>query len=900
MIQIIPKLILKSLVALLIFTCFFSSLPKAEAAAPGLYTTTAMQVLPSAATGVTVTPSTTAWANSAWVQVTAATASAIVASGLVVGGGGVTEYEFDIGKGAAGSETVVATIPGDNKSAAGAPRWLPLPIPVDNIATATRVAVRVRQALTTATTFTVKLGFYTKPLAGSAAVTPNPSLVLPSAAAGVSITPSATAWANSAWVQVTAATASAIALGGVTLNPGISSGVEAEFDVGVGASGSEVVVTTFRTRPTLTGAPVTLFLNPLLDNIASGVRVSVRLRKSDTTTTAWTAKLIFYSKTSIGVTTASLTTKALTWSPTSAVGASVTPSATAWANSAWVQLIASAGSNLALASVEFNPVIASDFELQFGIGSAGNEVPIGVVRSTVLSTAGLGTLNIAPLIDSIPSGARVSVRLRKSDTTVTAWNVSVGTYAASDTTNKLNSPHLTLPAAANSIAVTSAGTAWTNSAYSQMTAGVQDISYITRIAINSTNVQQFEVDVSTGGAGSEVVQTTLAGQVVSAAGFSWIDLPVPIQIPANTRVAVRLRNSGTSGTWNFALEYTLDEQIKQAAYRLFNNANSTDVGTVLAAQNTAASLASTGAAFRVRMLLYMASNKLATNSGQAYKLQFAQQSGTCDTAFVGETYADVTAATVIAYNDNSTPADGATLTANANDPTDGANTIVNQTYEELNNFTNSVAVVPAGQDGKWDFSLKDNGATASTAYCLRAVKSDGTVLDTYTVIPQITTASSAPAQTLTFSLGASSLALGTLSSSAVVSGSHTMSLSTNASSGMVVTYSGLTLTSGANTITACAAGCTSTTGTKQFGINAVANTTPTIGAACSGTNPIAAAATNYLTANSFRFVSGETIVSSTGSINSTTCTVSYMTNISAVTAAGSYTTTLTYVATATF
>lgn len=184
--------------------------------------------------------------------------------------------------------------------------------------------------------------------------------------------------------------------------------------------------------------------------------------------------------------------------------------------------------------------------------------------------------------------------------------------------------------------------------------------------------------------------------------------------------------------------YTLPTY-QQSAYRLFNNTNSTDVGTALAAQDTAATLGSTGAAFRLRILLHIGAAQL-NASAQNFKLQFAQQSGTCDTGFVGETYSDVTAATVIAYNDNATPTDNSALTANANDPTHGADTIVSQTYEELNNFTNSVAAIPAAQDGKWDFSLKDNSATASTAYCLRAVKSDGTVLNTYSVIPQITTA----------------------------------------------------------------------------------------------------------------------------------------------------------------
>jgi hypothetical protein len=188
-----------------------------------------------------------------------------------------------------------------------------------------------------------------------------------------------------------------------------------------------------------------------------------------------------------------------------------------------------------------------------------------------------------------------------------------------------------------------------------------------------------------------------------------------------------------------AAENYISPTYTQQAYRFFNNANSTDVGSVLAAQDTAASLGSAWAAFRLRTLLRVDTNSILTNA-QNFKLQFAQKSGTCDTAFSGETYADVTAATVIAYNDNATPADGAPLTANANDPTDGGRTIVNQDYEELNNFTNTEAAIASGQDGKWDFSLKDNGALSNTDYCFRIVRADGSILNTYTVIPQITTA----------------------------------------------------------------------------------------------------------------------------------------------------------------
>ncbi len=187
-----------------------------------------------------------------------------------------------------------------------------------------------------------------------------------------------------------------------------------------------------------------------------------------------------------------------------------------------------------------------------------------------------------------------------------------------------------------------------------------------------------------------------------------------------------------------AAEQYIPPLYTQQSYRWFANTNSTNVGTPLAAQNTAATLFNAGELFRLRTLLRMDSNGLVTN-GQSFKLQFAAQSGTCDTAFSGETYADVTTSTVIAYYDNALPADEAALTANASDPTDGGRTIVNQSYQELNNFTNSQASILSGQDGKWDFSLYDNDAPINTTYCFRVVRSDGTVLNTYTALPQITT-----------------------------------------------------------------------------------------------------------------------------------------------------------------
>jgi hypothetical protein len=915
----------KIFVVFLVFVWIFSGWPQiwqnprippeikeAMAQTPVQYTTTPLKVLPSAASGVSVTGSGTAWGNSSWVQVTASTPAAIVVVGVVVGGGVNQEFEIDIGKGPAGSETVVATISGNQESAASSPRWLPLPIPVDNIPSGTRVAVRVRKAGTTTTAWTIKLVYYEKPISGSIATTANPSLLVPSAAAGTSVTPSGTAWANSAWTQVIASTGNAIVLGGITINPAVA--VEYEIDIGTGASGSETVVTTIRGRSTTAGAPQTIILKPLLDNIPTETRVAVRLRKAGTSTTAWTVKLIYYNKTGLGVGSEALTAKPLKWSPTGTAGVSVSPSATPWANSNWVQVIASAPTNLAIAALEFVPASAVDFEIEFGVGSAGNEVPIGLVRGRVLSTT-LGdifTMNIAPLINSVPSGSRVAVRIRTSGTTTTAWTMSVGYYENPDTTNVSDLPHQALPSASNAISISSAGTAWANSAYGEITAGINQDAYITRVITNTSAAAQFEVDIAIGASGSETVVTTVAGQTVSATGNSIIDLPAPLKISAGNRIAISFRSSATGVTGFFALEYVpVSPTFNQSAYRFFDNVDSTAVSTALAAQDTAATLGSSGAAFRLRMLIHIGTADLAI-SGQSFKLQFAQR-GTdnlCDTAFSGETYADVTAATVIAFNDNPTPADGAGASGSTGgpDPSHNSHTTAIQTYEEANNFTNSVSAIISGDDGLWDFSLKDNGAAANTAYCLRAVKSDGTVLDTYTVIPQITTASSAPTPTLTFSISDNTIGFGTLSQSAprfatgdgagsaTEVAAHTISVSTNATDGYVITIDGTTLTYGSNTINPIGGTATNVStgaGTEQFGIRLTLSS----GTGGSVTPPYNGSS-NFYAFDVANFP--DQIASGSGDGTTDTYSVFYAANISNQTEAGNYTAVITYIATGTF
>jgi len=164
---------------------------------------------------------------------------------------------------------------------------------------------------------------------------------------------------------------------------------------------------------------------------------------------------------------------------------------------------------------------------------------------------------------------------------------------------------------------------------------------------------------------------------------------------------------------------------------------------------------------------------------------------------------------------------------------------------------------------------------------------------------QITVAAAVD-ETLTFTLASASVNLGTLTKVSTGTGTSSMTVGTNAESGYTVAYSGDTLTSGVHEITAMGAATTSTMNSKQFGINLMANTTPSVGTDVTGTGS-GAPETDYDTADTFKFnTSGDVVASAGGSTNDNVFTTSYIANIDSSTAPGAYTTVITYVATANF
>lgn len=219
--------------------------------------------------------------------------------------------------------------------------------------------------------------------------------------------------------------------------------------------------------------------------------------------------------------------------------------------------------------------------------------------------------------------------------------------------------------------------------------------------------------------------------------------------------------------------------------------------------------------------------------------------------------------------------------------------------------TSNVAA-PIGSQTVGFSNVTNPSATNSTFFMRIATFSDDaytTGIDTGVVATstagQITVTASVD-EALTFTLATATVALGALTTSATGTGTSSMTVGTNGTTGYSVSYSGTTLTSGSNTITAMAAAAGSTQNSKQFGINLMANTTPSVGSSVSGSGT-GTAQTGYSTANQFKFnVAGDIVAAATIPTNTNVFTTSYIANVDASMAAGAYSTVITYTATANF
>jgi hypothetical protein len=158
---------------------------------------------------------------------------------------------------------------------------------------------------------------------------------------------------------------------------------------------------------------------------------------------------------------------------------------------------------------------------------------------------------------------------------------------------------------------------------------------------------------------------------------------------------------------------------------------------------------------------------------------------------------------------------------------------------------------------------------------------------------------------LEFTVNASNIDFGVLSTSTPAVGTATFSVRNYLSNGYAVRTVSDPPTNGAYILAGMSSAAASSPGTEQFGINLVANTSPS----SFGANPVqvpdgtfsfGAASAGYNTANLFKYVKGDTVAQSSVSSGQTNYTVSYLINIGSKTAGGTYTMNHTLVATGTY
>ena len=140
---------------------------------------------------------------------------------------------------------------------------------------------------------------------------------------------------------------------------------------------------------------------------------------------------------------------------------------------------------------------------------------------------------------------------------------------------------------------------------------------------------------------------------------------------------------------------------------------------------------------------------------------------------------------------------------------------------------------------------------------------------------------------------------GDLSAKATASAESKVLIATNAKNGYTILVSGSPMTSGNNVLPALNSTTSALPGNSQFGINLVANSSPSVGANVQGPGT-GSPTSSYSIPNLFKYLSGDVIASSPQVSSYKEYTISYIINISNQQPPGFYSTTLTYVATGNF
>ena len=256
--------------------------------------------------------------------------------------------------------------------------------------------------------------------------TTSPLLCLPSAANGVTVTPPGIADGWSTWVEISASAPTDMRVATLVAFPPRVGFVLTrgwyEVELGVGASaGAATAIAAARgfmgnNNGGDSDASDLLHLAVAADVVTAGDHLWVRLRQSSTDTSVWRIAMQYWALPMNG------NVPGATVGPVNVPSGSRLTVTSGAANvyGAWVQVDAATAVEWALGNVVCIGPREVLWQLEFGIGAAASEVPIGSVRSYATWFAfsdafqgGPWNILLRPTL-AVPAGSRLAVRIRSS------------------------------------------------------------------------------------------------------------------------------------------------------------------------------------------------------------------------------------------------------------------------------------------------------------------------------------------------------------------------------------------------------------------------------------------------------------------------------------------------------
>lgn len=252
--------------------------------------------------------------------------------------------------------------------------------------------------------------------------------------------------------------------------------------------------------------------------------------------------------------------------PDGASGISIAPSGVAWTFGSWVEVEAAAAADALLSGIVLRTTNNHNLEIevQIGVGGVGVESAIATIHGYQFGqffTTDYEDVQscIAIPVDLIPSGSRVSARVRVSTTSTDAYAVAVNYYEKPIVGEFLVSaqPLKCEPFGAALIVATASVTPWTFGSWVEMVASTATAQVIDGITIFAGGNTQVEVQIGVGAAAAESPVAFWRGQGAGNYGaWGYFPAMIPLDvIGSGVRVATRVRSNQALQTARVGYSY---------------------------------------------------------------------------------------------------------------------------------------------------------------------------------------------------------------------------------------------------------------------------------------------------------------------------------------------------------